>query len=124
MARRVSLAMMFRRLVAINAAAADAGEYEIAYHTLMAALHTAECIARDTGKGDQILEVAEIARAQGAVVERIKPPHQLSKSAAKNRGHSSVYETFQLHADSAHLRLKTQKRRAAAKLLWPHTAAR
>jgi hypothetical protein len=114
---------LLRRLLEVNSEAADIGEYEVAYHALMAALHAAEGVAEETNSDETILEIADIAKRQGARLEKVEPTHQLSKAAARTRGHSSVYETLLVHADSARQRVAARKRRDATSYNRPDTAA-
>jgi hypothetical protein len=93
---------LLERLLEASSDAAQLGEYEVAYHALMAALHAAES-ARDLAGVDQ---VAATAREQEAVMESIQPPHNLSTVRAKERGNHSVYRGLELHAHAVRLRLR------------------
>lgn len=112
-----------RRLLTLSNAAADAGEFEVAYHSLMAALHAAERVGMETGSPDVFLEIERIAKSQSERIEKIRPPHQLSKFAARNRGHVSVHETLLVHTKSARLRVEAEKRREQTPFRWPNLTA-
>jgi len=90
----------------------------------MAALHAAEHVDQEAGRVDALDEVMKVAAAQARQIEKIKPPHQLSRISAKARGHTSLYDTLQLHAKSARLRLDADKRRDATVFRWPKIASR
>ncbi|HJQ10239.1 MAG TPA: hypothetical protein VJ840_04340 [Gemmatimonadaceae bacterium] len=120
MTPKVSNQTLMRRLLGASVAAADAEQFEVSYHALMAALHAAEIVGRDTGSVAPLDEIERVAKAQAAMVEKVKPPHQLSKSAAKNRGHNSVYETLLIHTKSARLRIEAEARRDNTVFRWPN----
>ena len=124
MPAKLSNQSLVRRLIALSSAAAEAEEFEVAYHALMAALHAAEHVGKEVGKADALSEVMKVAEAQSAKIEKIKPPHQLSRSAAKARGHQSLYDTLQLHAKSARMRIDADKRREETTFRWPKIATR
>lgn len=115
----VSNQALMRRLLSASIAAGEAGEYEVAYHALMAALHAAEGVGKATASATALAEIERIARLQSAQVEEIKPVHQLSRAAAKNRGHTSVYDTLLIHANSARLRIEADVRRENIEFRWP-----
>lgn len=78
--------------------------YAVAYHALMAALHSAED-ARDSGG---FAEVAGLLRQTKGVVDAIKPPHHLSTRAAHTG--RSIFEMGAVEADAAIRRLECQDR--------------
>ncbi|HJP87178.1 MAG TPA: hypothetical protein VJ852_14400 [Gemmatimonadaceae bacterium] len=123
MASNVSFRSLMRRLLSVSSAAADVGEFEVAYHALMAALHAAERVGKDAGDPSPLAEIERMAKAQSEKVEKILPAHQLSKAAAKNRGHVSVYETLLLHAKSARMRIEADTRRETSPFRWPNLTA-
>jgi hypothetical protein len=90
------------RLLAVSEEAAESGQFEVAYHSLMAALHAAE------GDGDTegVLRICKIGAAQERAIEKQRPPHPLSQSAAARRGTESVYSTLQTHAQAVRLRIQ------------------
>ncbi|HYY61501.1 MAG TPA: hypothetical protein VE756_08940 [Burkholderiales bacterium] len=83
-----------------NAEAAAQGEYEVAYHTLMAALHLADRHADLRA----VERINLLARQQQAMVEAVQPPHNLSSAQAKNRGQTPLFESLRIHIDSVRLR--------------------
>jgi len=111
-----------RRLLAASAAAADSGEFEVAYHALMAALHAAEAVGRTTASITPIGEVEKAAKRQSARLEKLKPSHQLSRESARTRGHESVYDTLLVHARSTRLRITGELRREKTAFRSPSTA--
>ncbi len=115
----VSNQALMRRLLSASVAAAGSGEFEVAYHALMAALHAAEGIDKEPARANGITEIERVAREQSAQVEKLKPAHQLSRMAAGVRGHKSVYDTLLLHLKSARLRIEADVRRAKTDFRWP-----
>lgn len=83
-------------------AAAD-GEYEAAYHLLMAALHLAE----HRGEHDAVMRIGAAGRRIGVAVEAAAPPHRLSRAEAKKRGHAAIFDQFDVHAEAVRLRLES-----------------
>jgi len=102
------MAVMLRELLELNGKAAGDGEYEAAYHLLMAALHVVDH-AKDLGALERI---AQLAREQGAAIERMQPPHPLSRSQAQLRGQTTVFDSLAAHIDAVRLRLQSDEQRA------------
>jgi len=90
--------------------AAMEGEYEAAYHLLMATLHVVEH-RRDTAA---IRRVVEAGRRIGAAVEAVTPPHRLARQHAQTRGQQSIFEQLEVHAEAVRLRLESDRLRARA----------
>ena len=94
---------MFEQIIQLNERAAAQGDYEAAYHLLMAALHCADH-ARDA----QVLDLlTRLAREQGEEVEAIEPPHHLSRKHAEARGQTALYDSLLTHIDAVRLRLES-----------------
>ena len=93
---------MLDRLLNINREAFAAGEYEVAYHVLMAALHLVDH-ARDR---EGLERVAQAAREEGAAVEALQPPHHLARSQAQLRGQIAVFDSLRVHLDAVRLRMQ------------------
>jgi hypothetical protein len=91
---------LLESLFEANAAAAAQGEFEAAYHTLMAALHIADRQA-DMPALERIIS---LAREQQAMVEAVRPPHNLSSAHAKSRGQTPVFESLRIHIDAVRFR--------------------
>jgi hypothetical protein len=98
---------MFEQIIALNARAAAQGDYEAAYHLLMAALHCA-----DRAHDRQALEqLTQLTLAQGAEVEAIQPPHHLARKQAEARGQTAVYDSLITHIDAVRLRMESARQR-------------
>ena len=99
---------MLSEVLRLNAAAAAGGEYEVAYHLLMAALHIA-----DHAKDLAALEhIAQLAKEQGRAVEQVQPPHHLSRYQAQLRGQTAIFDSVTAHIDAVRLRLQSEQLRA------------
>ena|SRR5690349_12538774 len=98
---------MLEELLALNRRAAAGGDYEVAYHLLMAALHTADH-AKDLAGLERI---AQLAKEQGTAVERVRPAHHLSRHQAQLRGQTAVFESLLTHIDAVRLRLHSDAQR-------------
>jgi hypothetical protein len=99
---------MLEEILKLNGEAAASGEYEVAYHLLMAALHVV-----DHGRDPKALErIAALAREQGEALERVQPPHQLSRSQAQQRGQTALYDSLAAHIEAVRLRLRSDRQRA------------
>lgn len=83
--------------------AAGEAEYETAYHLLMAALHLAE----HRGEHDAVMRIGAAGRRIGVAVEAAVPPHRLSREEARKRGHSAIFDQFDVHAEAVRLRLES-----------------
>ena len=60
---------MLREILELNRRAAERGDFEVAYHLLMAALHFADG-EKDHGVLD---ELGRLGREQGEALERVRP---------------------------------------------------
>jgi hypothetical protein len=80
---------MFDRVLALNREAVAAGQFEVAYHLLAAALEWAHAM-RDL---DRVLQVAAIAKQQGDIVDA-DPNHPLSTGSANVRGTIPLYRSL------------------------------
>ena len=83
--------------------AAAEGEYEVAYHLLMAALHAAE----HRGAHDAAMRIGAAGRRIGVALEAVVPPHRLSRGEAKRRGQTALFDQLDVHAESVRLRLES-----------------
>ena len=100
-------AAMLNELLELNRRAAEQGEFEVAYHVLMAALHHADH-ARNQGALD---EIARRGREQGQAVEQVKPSHALSRAHAQLRGQTAIYDSFTAHVEAVRLRQQSDEHR-------------
>ena len=99
---------MLEEPLKLNAGAAARGEYEAAYHLLLAALHLA-----DHAKDSAALErIAKLAREQGEALERVQPPHHLARAQAQLRGHTALFDSLAAHIAAVRLRLQSERQRA------------
>jgi hypothetical protein len=80
---------LYTSIVLLNRAAADARQFEVAYHLLAAALHAAEV----SGDKNQIEEVILLAGQQGSAVDAA-PNHPLSTVNARKRGNTPLYSSL------------------------------
>ena len=98
---------MFDQLLELNARAAADGNYETAYHLLMAALHYVE---HEENEG-LLPALAAIAKKQGDEIEALVPAHHLSRRQAQARGQTAVFDSFLAHVDSVRLRMESERQR-------------
>jgi histidinol phosphatase-like PHP family hydrolase len=96
---------MLEEILQLNRRAAANGDFEVAYHLLMAALHAAD----RAGDEDALQRLGELAREQGKAVEAVRPTHHLSRRQALSRGQTSVFDSFTAHLDAVRLRLQSQR---------------
>lgn len=83
--------------------AAAQAEYETAYHLLMAALHLAD----HRGDHDAVMRIGAAGRRIGVAVEAVAPAHRLSRAEAKKRGHTAIFDQFDVHAEAVRLRVES-----------------
>ncbi len=99
---------MFEELLRLNQRAAAEGNYEAAYHLLMAALH---CVDHGGGEPGALERLVAIARAQAGEIEALVPVHHLSRKQAEARGQTALFDSFLAHVDAVRLRLDSERQR-------------
>jgi hypothetical protein len=99
---------MLTAILRLNADAAAQGDYEVAYHLLMAALHVADH-TRDFAALERI---TKLTKEQGAQVEAVQPPHHLSRAQAQLRGQTAVFDSLIAHIDAVRLRMQSDEQRS------------
>ena len=108
MAEPYDLGTAYAHAMEFNAAAFAAGRYEVAYHFLMAAMHSAE----DAHDPVRLTEVARRCREQLRAIDSGSPSHRLSSPSAQSHGHRSIFEMGAATAEAAIQRLDIQGRLA------------
>jgi hypothetical protein len=88
---------VFPALLTINRQAFALAQYEVAYHALAAALHSA-C---DDANRDHLREVQTIALRQGEWIDSHSPEDRISSTSARLRGHDSMYSMLERQAGAA-----------------------
>lgn len=103
---------LFGELMNLQARAAAEGEYEVAYHCLMAALHLAD------HRGDQnaLDEVDTAVKDIGATIESLSPAHALSRANAEKRGQPALVDSMSAHVQAVRARLHAEAARASPRL--------
>jgi len=81
---------LYQQLQAINHEAFASGEYDVAYHALMAALHCVQTLKDVQG----LDEVERAAQEQLTWIDRHAPHYEHSTLSAQKRGHFSIYHTL------------------------------
>ncbi|HET7362854.1 MAG TPA: hypothetical protein VFJ70_04690 [Burkholderiales bacterium] len=81
-------------LLKLSGEAAARGQYEVAYHLLMAALHVA------------------LTKQQAAAIERVQPSHHLSRHQAQLRGQTALFDSLAAHVEAVRLRLQSEQQRS------------
>ncbi|MBV9229910.1 MAG: hypothetical protein JOZ18_11395 [Chloroflexi bacterium] len=87
---------LYEQLMSISHQAYLDQAYEVAYHTLCAAMYR----ARDLNNVHHLREVLQEADTQKRTLDRAHPEHPLSSSSASSRRHDSVYGSLQRHAST------------------------
>ena len=99
---------MFGELLELNARAAARGNYEVAWHLLMAALH---CVEHDEEDATVLARLVAIAKQQGAAIESQVPSHHLSRRHAEARGQTALFDSFLAHVEAVRLRMEGERQR-------------
>ena len=103
---QAELLELFEHLLELEQRAFAGGQYDVAYHLLMAALHC----------GDDLRDARVLARIERLATERLTwidtnaPQYEHSSAAAAKRGHVSIYS---MAATQAHARGLIERRESA-----------
>jgi hypothetical protein len=85
-----SLSDLYQRLMSINQEAFTLDQYDIAYHTLMAALHCAQTLKDIAG----LVEVEHVAYKQLESIDAHHPEYEHSTQSASKHGHPGIYKNL------------------------------
>jgi hypothetical protein len=100
-------ASVYSALITINREAFAGAQYEVAYHALAAAWHSA-C---DDSDHARVRDIQGIALRQGAWIDTHRPEHRLSSASAKARGQPSLFSMLERQANAAdHIDFATRHR--------------
>ena len=88
---------LYTRLLAINRLAFSEAHYEVAYHALAAAMHSAS----DVGDRERLYDVQRLATEQRDWIDSNKPNHRLSSASARARGQHSLFGMLERQAEAA-----------------------
>jgi hypothetical protein len=91
------------RLLALYAECSAGGEYEAAYHVLMAALHLAD----HAGDAGALGRISDAAGSLEQDIEAVEPPHALSAAAAERRGQQPLCHSLRVHIEAVRLRMRS-----------------
>ena len=89
-ASKGGLSDLYRRLLRNNQEAFALGQYDAAYHVLMAAMHCAQTLNDATS----LTEIEHIASQQLKWIDTHCPEYPHSTQSASKRGHLSIYENL------------------------------
>jgi hypothetical protein len=82
-----NLCNLYQRLMSINQEAFAGGYYDIAYHTLAAALHCAQSLNDEKG----LSGVERVAEEQLEWIDLHHPEYRYSTQSSSKRGHPNIY---------------------------------
>ena len=100
---------MYTQLMAINALAFAEGQYEVAYHALVAAFHC----AHDLQDSDRVVAVQQQAAEQRHGIDELAPGHYHTGRPPEWRQRVSNYGELARQAQMVALLLDRQRRTAA-----------
>ena len=103
----MNLHKLYDHLMDLNRSAFDAGEYDVAYHILMAALHCGESL----GDASAVERVEQVATGQLESIDASAPEYQHSTVSAAKRGHVSIYRMAATHAHGRLVILRHESQR-------------
>jgi hypothetical protein len=86
----------YRDLMRMNRECFEGGEFDIAYHTLMSALHCAQQL-KDIS---YLREIERLANEQVKYIDVHHPEYEHSTVSASNRNHVSVFQTLARQANA------------------------
>jgi hypothetical protein len=105
MAAQHRLVDHYEQLMVITELAFADRHYEVAYHTLAAAMHCVE----DLGDKQRLSMVEQTAHLQREWIDTYDPGHRLSSQSAARRGARSIYKVLDVHVDAIRLRLRRMR---------------
>ena len=100
---------LFHEVMTLHERAAAEGEYEVAYHCLMAALHLAD----HHGDEAALDEVEAAVREVGTTIESLSPSHPLARENADKRGQPPLVDSMLAHVKAVRARLHAEQARLA-----------
>jgi hypothetical protein len=83
----MNLNELYDHLMDLNRSAFAAGEYDVAYHVMMAALHCAESLE----DASAVERIEHLAIEQLESIDARAPSYEHSSASAAQRGHVSIY---------------------------------
>lgn len=95
-------------LVALGERVFAAGQIEMAYHALAAALHGAETL----GDAERMSKVVDLAHEQLAWLDAHRPEHPHASAGAAARGNPGVYAGLVVQANAALIMVRSGRARA------------
>jgi len=102
-----ALVSLYDRLASVNLDAFEAGYFEVAYHALMGALHTAE----DLNDEDRLRALSRLAAEQQAGIDAKVPDHRLATAPAAKRGHETIFAMASRQASARAIMARRDKQR-------------
>ena len=85
--------------------AAREGNYEAAYHFLMAAIHVAD----KSGDRELVTRACAIGQRCKDEIDTLRPEHPLSGAAAERRRQTPLFDALQTHGKSVLLRHRMER---------------
>lgn len=99
---------LYQRAMKINEEAFAGEEFDIAYHSLMTAIHCAQRLE----DGASLQHLAELAWDQLKYIDANRPDYQHSTQSSRTREHASIFETAARQAEARKQIIDRAKRRA------------
>jgi hypothetical protein len=87
---------MYRDLMQMNRKCFEGREFDVAYHTLMAALHCAQEVKEIA----YLQEIERTANEQLKYIDAHHPEYEHSSITAANRNHVSIFQTLARQANA------------------------
>jgi len=87
---------IYQNLIVVNRNTFDGGEYDVAFHVLMAALHCGHSLKEIP----YLLEVEQIAAVELAWIDSHHPEYEHSTQSAAKRGHQSIFYALGVQANA------------------------
>ena len=106
---------LFHQLMELQAQAGAEGEYEVAYHCLMAALHLAD----HRGDEDALNKVDAAVKEIGTTIESLAPEHPLARASAAKRNQPALVDSMSGHVQAVRARLRAEQARQSQRLASP-----
>lgn len=96
---------LYQALMQLHQDSFEEGRFEVAYHTLAAALHAAE----EINNAELLTTIQSLATKRQAEIDRIWPEHKVSSASARRRGNHPLFTALAATTGAARGRITAEQ---------------